>query len=62
MITSKRNYGGTEEKFFNELLNEGLTLCFINNNRSFFKECYDNFYTPKDAIKTYQEVNKIYTK
>ena len=61
MIQNKRNYTGTEKQYFKTLLEE-ITPCFIDNNKAFFIECYENFYTPKDAIKKYREVNKIFLK
>ena len=51
MIQNKRNY-----------LKEGLTEDFLDNNKPFFKECWELCYQPKDAIKQYREVNKIYLK
>lgn len=62
MIQNKRNYTGTKEKFFKEVLTEGLTNCFLDNNKPFFNECWELGYTPKDAIKQYREVNKIFLK
>jgi hypothetical protein len=60
MIQNKRNYTGTEEKFYKEVLTEGLTGCFLDNNKFFFRECWELGYQPKDAIKQYRETNKIY--
>lgn len=60
MIQNKRNYGGTLENFFEELAKQGLLMCFIENNRSFFYECYELKYTPKDAIEQYKKTNKIF--
>jgi len=61
MIQNKRDYTGTQKQYFKELLQE-ITPCFIDNNKSFFLECYQLKYTPKDAIKQFREVNKIYLK
>ncbi len=61
MIQNKRNYTGTEKDFYKEILEE-ITGCFLDNNKTFFRECWELGYTPKDAIKQYREVNKIYLK
>ena len=62
MIQNKRNYLKEEETFYKEVLTVGLTPCFLDNNKTFFRECWELGYTPKDAIKQYREVNKIYLK